>query len=78
MFHGHQGASERTPCMYRSMASRVAGSSHDSGSRTVRDGTRSSCAGGSASSTCCSTGSSDLARQPCGVDVDLQRADARA
>ena len=31
MFHGHHGASARTPCMYRWMASRVAGSSHDSG-----------------------------------------------
>ena len=61
MFHGVHGASGRTPCMYRSIASRVAGSSHDSGSRTVRDGTRSSWAGGSASSTCCRSGSSDLA-----------------
>ena len=61
MFHGVHGASERTPCMYRSMASRVAGSSQDSGSRTVRDGTRSSCVGGSSSSTRCSSGSSDLA-----------------
>ena len=34
MFHGHQGASSRTPAMYRSIASRVAGSSQDSGSRT--------------------------------------------
>src|SRR3984957_14215724 len=34
MFHGVQGASERTPFMYRSIASRVAGSSQDSGSRT--------------------------------------------
>ena len=61
MFHGVHGASERTPCMYRSMASLVAGSSQDSGSRTVRDGTRSSCAGGSASSTSRSSGSSDRA-----------------
>ena len=38
MFHGHHGASARTPCMYRSMASRVAGSSHDSGRWTIRDG----------------------------------------
>ncbi len=31
MFHGHHGASSRTPAMYRSIASRVAGSSQDSG-----------------------------------------------
>ncbi len=72
MFHGVHGASERTPCMYRSIASRVAGSSHDSGSRTVRDGTRSSWAGGSVSSTRCNSGSSDLAGSRVGVGVDLQ------
>ena len=41
IFHGIHGASLRTLFMYRSIASRVAGSSQDSGSRTVRDGTRS-------------------------------------
>ena len=47
MFHGHQGASERTPSMYRSIASRVAGSSHERGMWTVRLGTTSSDAEGS-------------------------------
>ena len=35
MFHGHHGASGRTPWLYRSMASRVAGSSHDNGRWTT-------------------------------------------
>ena len=37
MLLGHQGASARTRCMYFSMASCVAGSSHDSGRCTMRD-----------------------------------------
>ncbi len=36
---GVQGASLRTPCMYFSMASWVAGSSHESGRWTTRVGT---------------------------------------
>ena len=78
MFHGVQGASARTPFMYRSIASRVAGSSQDSGSRTVRDGTRSSCTGGSSSSTRRSRGSSERAPslRP-RIGVHLQRPDAR-
>ena len=39
MLLGHQGASARTDCMYLSIASCVAASSHDSGSQTVRLGT---------------------------------------
>ena len=39
MLLGHQGASARTDCMYFSIASRVAASSHDNGSHTVRLGT---------------------------------------
>ena len=50
MFDGVHGASLRTPFMYRSIARWVAGSSHDSGSRTVRDGTTSSVVGGMSSS----------------------------
>ena len=78
MFHGVHGASERTPCMYRSMASRVAGSSHDSGSRTVRDGTRSSFAGGSVVLDPLQQRQQRPRGQPRGVGVNLQRPDARA
>ena len=39
MLLGHQGASGRTDCVYFSMASCVAGSSHDSGRCTMRVGT---------------------------------------
>src|ERR1700716_3443748 len=39
MFQGHHGGSSRTPAMYRWIASRVAGSSQDSGNLTVRLGT---------------------------------------
>ena len=39
MLLGHQGASGRTDCVYFWIASRVAGSSHDSGRCTMRDGT---------------------------------------
>ena len=37
MLLGHQGASGRTDCVYFWIASRVAGSSHDSGRCTMRD-----------------------------------------
>ena len=37
MLLGHQGASGRTDCMYLSMASCVAASSHDSGRWTMRE-----------------------------------------
>ena len=40
MLLGHQGASGRTDCMYFSIASSVAGSSHDSGRWTMRAGSR--------------------------------------
>ena len=60
MLLGHQGASERTDCMYLSIASRVAASSHDSGSHTVRLGTSMSaiatapsCASSSTSISAC-------------------------
>ena len=47
---GHQGASGRTDCMYLRMASRVAGSSQDSGRWTMRAATTISSIGGSAAS----------------------------
>jgi hypothetical protein len=46
MLLGHQGASGRTDCMYFSMASRVCGSSQDSGRCTMRLGTTMSSSGG--------------------------------
>ena len=58
MLLGHQGASLRTPCMYLRMASCVASSSHDSGSRTMRVGTSMSCTAGNSSSAPTSSSSS--------------------
>ena len=49
MLLGHQGASARTDCMYFSIASRVAASSQDSGSHTVRLGTSMSAVAGTPS-----------------------------
>ena len=64
MLLGHQGASGRTDCMYFSIASRVAGSSHDSGRCTMRVGTSmSSMAGSDASMRSSERRSSSLARQ---------------
>ena len=48
MLLGHQGASLRTDCMYFSIASWVAASSHDSGMCTMRVGTCMSSMAGSA------------------------------
>ena len=77
MFHGHHGASARTPCMYRSMASCVAGSSQDSGSRTVRLGTTSSSDGGQLGVEIAPsrsvTSAIDSTR---GIELHLQGADA--
>ena len=47
MLLGHHGASGRTPCMYLSIARRVAGSSQERGRCTMRDGTVSVSIGGS-------------------------------
>ena len=51
MLLGHQGASGRTDCMYFSIASLVAGSSQDNGSRTMRESTSMSSTAGRVSSS---------------------------
>ncbi len=58
MLLGHQGASARTDCMYFAIASCVAASSHDSGSRTTRVGMTMSSIDASESSPERSTSSS--------------------
>ena len=84
MFHGHHGASARTPCMYRWIASRVAGSSHDSGIRTVRLGTTSSLAAGKVSSASASipislpTGSTSGSTRTCRLRIPGVRSSSPA
>ena len=63
--------------MYRSMASRVAGSSQLSGRWTVRLGTTRSVVAGSASSISRTRSRALRSGSRVGVDVQLQRADAR-
>ena len=79
MLLGHQGASGRTDCMYFSMASRVAGSSQDSGRCTMRAGHLHVVDGRQRLPPASTHGVDQLGRSGStrGVEMDLQRADAR-
>ena len=76
MLLGHQGASARTDCMYREMASRVASSSQDSGSLTIRVGTCMSSMAGSVGFGLRQSRQQPIQRKDAAVEVHLQRTDA--
>ncbi len=76
MLLGHHGASGRTDCMYFWIASRVAGSSHESGRWTMRLGIVRLCRSGSSDSAISSSVEKLGPRQNPGVVMNLQRPDA--